>query len=98
MDDPVQSLEPSSKTSISIKFPDIYSASASQSPSINNSTNNGGNSSRCSSSSLNEISKFAKDCLRANELLTAGEKADIELIEIKNDLIKVIVNTLMVNK
>ncbi len=90
-----------SKTTLSIKFPDIYANTpSSQSPTFSNSGNSspgGASSSRSMSSSLNDLQKFAKDCKHAEELLNASQKADTELVEIKNDLIKVIVNTLMLN-
>ena len=89
------------KASISIKFPDIYANSPTASPSFNASNVTGNNDSTprsSSSASLNELAKFQKDVDNVAELFALEQKADAEMAEVKNDLIKVIVNTLMMNK
>ena len=86
----------SNKGSVSLKFPDIYAK-----PSIennNNNNNSGQSSSRSSISSYNELNKLSKDVSEIVTALNSNKKADVELIEVKNDLIKVIVRTLMINK
>lgn len=98
----------STKASISIKFPDIYANSPTPSPSLNasnqhNSGNNGNGTPRStlssnSSNSLYELGKFQKDVERVEELIESDQRPDVELAEVKNELIKTIVNTLMMNK
>lgn len=96
----------STKASISIKFPDIYANSPTPSPSFNASNQNSGNNgntprsstSSNSSTNLNELAKFQKDVERVKDLVLLDQKPDVELAEVKNDLIKTIVNTLMMNK
>lgn len=85
----------SNKGSVSLKFPDIYAK-----PSLenNNNNNSGQSSSRSSISSYNELNKLSKDISEIVTALNSNKKADVELIEVKNDLIKVIVRTLMINK
>lgn len=98
----------STKASISIKFPDIYANSPTPSPGLSasnqhNSGDHGNGTPRStlssnSSSSLNELGRFQRDVKRVEELIESDKKPDVELAEVKNELIKAIVNTLMMNK
>ena len=76
------------KPSISIKFPNIYSGTPSPTPSLTSTNLN---------SSFSDLNKFAQDINRVEHSLIRHGRADTELSEIKNELIKVIVNTLMNN-
>ena len=78
------------KPSISIKFPNIYSATPSPTPSLTSTNLN---------SSFSDLNKFSQDINRVEQsLLLRQGRADSELSEIKNELIKVIVTTLMNNR
>lgn len=82
----------STKGSVSLKFPDIHAK-----PCFEN-IDSGQSSTRSSTSSHNELNKLTKDVSVIISAVNSNEKSDAELAEVKNELIKVIVRTLMINK